>query len=611
MTKKLVSFDDQAEPGEGLPAAVKAELKATYAPTTGVTAVVTEPRFGAKGDGTTDDTVAIQAAIDWASAQGGGEVIVPNGTYMIFAHVPGFTGNYLRDEGGVRMKNNVHLRLSTGTTLQAIPNVERQYNIVNSYMKSNVKISGGTIKGDRDQHLGTTGEWGYGIAILGGKNVSIEDVRCIDCWGDGINVQEPTRPSPLPAGYVAPVVENLTISRVLCSNNRRQGMSIEGVINLSVTDSIFELTGGIDTAPCAGVDIEPWFTDQPIRNMHFERCTFRNNQSSGMLIMKPQLDGLTVADCVFDGNTDSEAQLKTYSSGKGVRLIRNTFRNSSVDADAVRVQGTSVVVAEGNVSDGRLSFRSGPLENEVQALVRDLVVRDNIVTANLGGVNLFAVERALVSGNTLSSPFLAAEALVEVSGSYDVEVASNILIGGRRSLLVGERYTSRQSRHIRFHHNTCIDNNAAWIQHDNQVADFEVADNSVYGACHGNANGPAMIGGSSCRVLRNTAYRAPVNSSAGTGRAGVFVSIAAGAESSVVRDNRLVGEGATPYPLWNVSAAPVLTTGYVAAENALMAIETAKRPTAPTPGVQLFDTTLGKVITWSGTEWKDAAGVTV
>ena len=31
MTKKLVSFDDQAEPGQGLPAAVKAELNATYA----------------------------------------------------------------------------------------------------------------------------------------------------------------------------------------------------------------------------------------------------------------------------------------------------------------------------------------------------------------------------------------------------------------------------------------------------------------------------------------------------------------------------------------------------------------------------------------------------
>ena len=42
MTKKLVSFDDQAEPGQGLPAAVKAELNATYADREVVTRAVDE-----------------------------------------------------------------------------------------------------------------------------------------------------------------------------------------------------------------------------------------------------------------------------------------------------------------------------------------------------------------------------------------------------------------------------------------------------------------------------------------------------------------------------------------------------------------------------------------
>jgi len=51
MTKKLVSFDDQAEPGEGLPAAVKAELKRTYALAVQVVA-----------DGT-DQTAQINAAL--------------------------------------------------------------------------------------------------------------------------------------------------------------------------------------------------------------------------------------------------------------------------------------------------------------------------------------------------------------------------------------------------------------------------------------------------------------------------------------------------------------------------------------------------------------------
>ncbi len=42
---------------------------------------VTDPAFGAVGDGYTNDTDAIQAAIDAASAAGGGTVVVPGGVY--------------------------------------------------------------------------------------------------------------------------------------------------------------------------------------------------------------------------------------------------------------------------------------------------------------------------------------------------------------------------------------------------------------------------------------------------------------------------------------------------------------------------------------------------
>ena len=43
---------------------------------------VTESAFGAKGDGTTDDTPAFQAALDAAAQAGGGVVLAPRGNYL-------------------------------------------------------------------------------------------------------------------------------------------------------------------------------------------------------------------------------------------------------------------------------------------------------------------------------------------------------------------------------------------------------------------------------------------------------------------------------------------------------------------------------------------------
>ncbi|MBI4580979.1 MAG: hypothetical protein HY718_14830, partial [Planctomycetes bacterium] len=39
--------------------------------------------FGAKGDGKTDDTAAIQRTIDAAAEAGGGTVVLPAGRYLI------------------------------------------------------------------------------------------------------------------------------------------------------------------------------------------------------------------------------------------------------------------------------------------------------------------------------------------------------------------------------------------------------------------------------------------------------------------------------------------------------------------------------------------------
>ena len=63
--------------------------------------------LGAQGNGSTDNTTFIQQAIDSVTNNGGGEVIISNGTYM---------------SSTIILKSHVTLRVTSGTTLKAMPN---------------------------------------------------------------------------------------------------------------------------------------------------------------------------------------------------------------------------------------------------------------------------------------------------------------------------------------------------------------------------------------------------------------------------------------------------------------------------------------------------------
>src|SRR5262245_34222550 len=63
--------------------------------------------YGAKGDGTTIDSPAINKAIEAANAAGGGTVVVPSGTYLCFS---------------IHLKSNVCLWLDQAATILAADN---------------------------------------------------------------------------------------------------------------------------------------------------------------------------------------------------------------------------------------------------------------------------------------------------------------------------------------------------------------------------------------------------------------------------------------------------------------------------------------------------------
>jgi hypothetical protein len=124
--------------------------------------------YGAKGDKTTVDTTALQSAIDACTADGGGTVLVPAGTFTI---------------GTVELKSNVTLHISAGGTLLGSGD-GKQYHAVDA-----IPLHGDTTLND--------GNWALLFAVHA-KNVTIEGPGTID--GQGAQFHSAVRGTTPPSG---------------------------------------------------------------------------------------------------------------------------------------------------------------------------------------------------------------------------------------------------------------------------------------------------------------------------------------------------------------------------------------------------------------------------
>ena len=124
--------------------------------------------YGAKGDGKTLDTVAIQSAIDACHKAHGGIVLVPAGSFVI---------------GTVQLRSNVTLRIATEGTLLGSAD-GKQY-----HAAAEIPLRGDTTLGDG--HVGL-------IFAVNAENITIEGPGTIN--GQGLQFRRPRRGVPPPSG---------------------------------------------------------------------------------------------------------------------------------------------------------------------------------------------------------------------------------------------------------------------------------------------------------------------------------------------------------------------------------------------------------------------------
>lgn len=245
-----------------------------------------------------DGTSYIQDALDKHNV-----VLLPNYTIKI-------------SDKGLNLNSNQVLLFQPNSKLVLIPTAKNSYNMLKISGVSNIKIFYANLEGDRNSHLGTDGQWGFGIGIKGSDNVKLYSPYIKNTWGDGIYLGQ--------AGNKAS--SNIYISNAVIDNVRRNGISIISAKKVDILNSYIANTNG--NSPQSGIDIEPNTIEDDLDTVNIKNLTTFNNKWAGILLVFEQYKSSQkkTVSINIDGHTDSYS---TY--GIAFHGFKNDTQASNLD----------------------------------------------------------------------------------------------------------------------------------------------------------------------------------------------------------------------------------------------------------------------------------------
>ncbi|AUR99322.1 pectate lyase superfamily protein [Vibrio phage 1.264.O._10N.286.51.F2] len=330
--------------------------------------------FGAVGDGVTDDTDALIAALAAGTTVEFGQ----NKTYLI------------RTGANILTPNSNTVLNFNGSTVKAMPSNLDSYHMFALEEVENITFNNGFIEGERDEHTGTTGEQGFCIAIRGAKDVVFNSMSLSKSWGDNIYIG---------IGPTVKYASNITMNACVLDRARRNGLSVVSVDGLAMNSCTISNTAG--TAPEFGIDFEPNNNDERLRNISITNLRTVNNANSAVGFAIDKLDGGSTPVSISIDNYQDYGSLFALGfnlalNTKGYIKIRNvladsqiknsiTFKNWEVTAPQVDIDGVTSTVNHSRTTD----------------IIGDTPVSFQMPNGNIGGnINIKNVEQYFTSGQS-------------------------------------------------------------------------------------------------------------------------------------------------------------------------------------------------------------------
>lgn len=330
--------------------------------------------FGAKGDGITDDTQAIQNAIN--KVKENGTLFIPDGVYMIKGAKTDnntYSDDIAKNDVlGLKLHSCMNVVFeSKNAILKMLPNNASTCSIINIQNCENIKIIGGVIDGNKDNQTlheystpsGQIGgywndQWRSGCFIYGtNKNIVFEGIDFINHVGDGI-MGHTFDNDKLPC--------NITVNNCLFDKCGRTGVHVGGGKNYIVKNSkftnILKTNTNVSQISNIGVDIEAnWIY---LEQVLVDNCVF-DNVENGILANYCKKN-IIVSNCNFINSIYHDIECR-----EGIEQIYlfNNVMSSSLNIFSDNVNANNNII-------GKLYIYSNSNKSQI---IKNVLIKNNLV----------------------------------------------------------------------------------------------------------------------------------------------------------------------------------------------------------------------------------------